>query len=326
MQSARPFIEKEIHPTLIVNSYFKALEYINGIVSSMAKELKPEEMSTIVESCISTKFSTKWGKHLAGLALDAIKKITVVKEGGRKEIDIKRYARVEKIPGGTLDESVVLDGVILNKDVTDAQMSRKIVNPRIVLLDCNLEYKKGESMTNMEFTKEEDFKTALRMEEMEVKKMCEHIIRVKADIVLTEKGISDIAQHFLLKHNIAAIRRIRKTDNNRLARCTGATIANRPEELQETDVGTMCGLFEVKLIGDEYFAYFVKCKDPKACSIILRGGSKDVLNEMERNLQDALSVAKNVSMNPRLLPGGGAVEMEISARLEDYSKTLKGPA
>jgi len=101
---------------------------------------------------------------------------------------------------------------------------------------------------------------------------------------------------------------------------------NRPEELQESDVGTMCGLFEIKLIGDEYFAYFIKCKEPKACSIILRGGSKDVLNEMERNLQDALSVAKNVTINPKLVPGGGAVEMEISARLEEYSKTLKGSA
>jgi T-complex protein 1 subunit gamma len=326
MVSAQPFIEKEIHPTLIVGSYFQALEFITKVINNITKEIKPNEINSIVESCIATKFSTKWGKLIAQLAIDAVNKITVVKEGKKKEIDIKRYARVEKIPGGALEDSVVLDGVILNKDVTHAQMPRKLENPRVVLLDCNLEYKKGESMTNMEFNKEEDFKNALRMEEEEVKKMCDHIIRVNANVVITEKGISDIAQHYLLKYNIAAIRRVRKTDNNRLSRCTGATIVNRPEELQQSDVGKLCGLYEIKLIGDEYFAYFIKCKEPKACSIILRGGSKDVLNEMERNLQDALSVAKNVTLNPKLVPGGGAAEMEISARLEEYSKTLKGAA
>jgi T-complex protein 1 subunit gamma len=131
-----------------------------------------------------------------------------------------------------LEECEVLDGVMFNKDVTHPGMRRLIENPRVVLLDCPLEYKKGESMTNMEFTKEDDFKKALLMEEEEVKKMCEDILRVKPDVVITEKGVSDTAQHFLLKFgNCTVIRRARKTDNNRIARVTGATIVNRPEEL-----------------------------------------------------------------------------------------------
>lgn len=117
------------------------------------------------------------------------------------------------------------------------------------------------------------------------------------------------------------IRRARKTDNNRIARVTGATIGNRPEELQESDIGTMCGLYEVRKIGDDYFSFFVECKDPRACTIMLRGGSKDTLNELERNLQDALAVAKNVANHPMLLPGGGAIEMEVAHRLREYSKT-----
>ena len=121
---------------------------------------------------------------------------------------------------------------MLNKDITHPNMRRLIQNPRVVLLDCPLEYKKGESMTNMEFTKEDDFKKALAMEETEVLRMCEHILKVKPDVVITEKGVSDIAQHFLLKNgNITCLRRVRKTDNNRIARVTGATIVNRPEEL-----------------------------------------------------------------------------------------------
>jgi T-complex protein 1 subunit gamma len=174
---------------------------------------------------------------------------------------------------------------MFNKDVCHPGMRREIRNPRVVLLDCPLEYKKGESMTNMEFTKEDDFKKALAMEEIEVKRMCEHILKMKPDIVITEKGVSDLALHYLLKQgNCSVFRRLRKTDNNRVARATGATIVNRPEELQESDVGTNCGLFQVNKIGDEYFAFLTECTEPNACSIILRGASKDVLNEIERNL------------------------------------------
>lgn len=119
-------------------------------------------------------------------------------------------------------------------------------------------------------------------------------------------------------------RRLRKTDNNRVARASGATIVNRPEELQESDIGTMCGLFEVKKIGDEYFTFLTECKEPRACSIILRGASKDVLNEIERNLQDALGVCRNVFLNPKVVPGGGALEMELACRLMEKAQTVPG--
>merc|ERR1719326_398762 len=124
--------------------------------------------------------------------------------------------------------------------------------------------------------------------------MSEDIIKLKPDLVITEKGVSDLAQHFLLKANISVIRRVRKTDNVRIARVTGASICNRTEELSESNIGTQCGLFQIKKIGDEYFTFLVECEDPKACTVVLRGGSKDVLNEMERNLHDAFAVARNI--------------------------------
>merc|ERR1719262_1200402 len=243
---------------------------------------------------------------------------------GRIEIDIKRYAKVEKIPGGDLTECVVLDGVMFNKDITHPRMRREIKNPRVVLLDCPLEYKKGESQTNVEVTKEADWEKLLQQEEDEMKKVCEEILKVKPDVVITEKGVSDLAQHFLLKGNVSVIRRVRKTDNNRIARVSGATIVNRAEELTESHVGTRCGLFEVSKIADDYFCYMTKCQDPKACSVILRGATKDVLNEMERNLHDAFNVARNIILEPRLLPGGGAVEMELAARMKEKAKLIEG--
>ena len=127
-----------------------------------------------------------------------------------------------------------------------------------------------------------------------------------------------------MKANITALRRVRKTDNNRIARATGATIVNRVDDIQESDIGTGCGLFEIEKIGDEYFTFIRKCKTPKACTILLRGPSKDILNEIERNLQDAMSVARNVIFHPRLSPGGGATEMAVSVKLSQLARSVEG--
>jgi T-complex protein 1 subunit gamma len=193
-----------------------------------------------------------------------------------------------------------------------------------MLLDCNLEYKKGESQTSLEFSKETDFARVLQLEEEYIKSICDDIIKFKPDLVITEKGISDLAQHYLVKAGISAIRRVRKSDNNRIARACGATIVNRTDEIREDDLGLGCGLFEIRKIGEEYYAFIEQCKNPKACTIILRGASKDVLNEVDRNFQDAMNVARNVLIEPFLIPGGGAGEMEIAKLLEEKAKTVQG--
>lgn len=228
------FLERDIHPTVIVSAYFKALDDLNTMAQSMSVPINMEDnadLTKIVDSCIGTKFASKWGRLIVDLAVKAVRTV-YRKEGDNVEIDTKRYAKVEKIPGGMLEECEVLDGVMFNKDVTHPDMRRAIKNPRVVLLDCPLEYKKGESMTAMEFTDAADFKKALAMEETEVKRVCASILKMRPDIVITEKGVSDTAQHYLLKEgNCTVFRRLRKTDNNRVARVTGATIVNRPEEL-----------------------------------------------------------------------------------------------
>lgn len=152
----------------------------------------------VVKSCVGTKFIGRWADMACSIALDAVKTVAL-EENGRKEIDIKRYAKVEKIPGGSMEDCTVLSGVMVNKDVTHPKMKRYIEKPRIVLLDCSLEYKKGESQTNIEIMKEEDFTRILQLEEEYIQKICADIIAVKPDVVFTEKGISDLAQHFLLK-------------------------------------------------------------------------------------------------------------------------------
>ncbi|KAH8332122.1 hypothetical protein KR074_002482 [Drosophila pseudoananassae] len=326
LAAAEPFLQQQIHPTVIIRAYREALEdIVNHLQTDLSVLLDVKDkakMAEVVKACVGTKFIGKWSDLAVKIALDAVETVTL-NENGRLEVDIKRYAKVEKIPGGAIEESTVLKGVMINKDVTHPKMRRYIENPRIVLLDCSLEYKKGESQTNVEIIGEQDFTRMLQIEEEFVQRICADIIAVKPDLVFTEKGVSDLAQHYLLKAGITAIRRLRKTDNLRIARACGATIVNRTEELTEKDVGTGAGLFEIKKIGDDYFTFVTQCKDPKACTILLRGASKDILNETERNLQDALHVARNLVLEPRLVPGGGAVEMAVSQLLS--RKQVKGP-
>ncbi|PUU73017.1 chaperonin Cpn60/TCP-1 family [Tuber borchii] len=326
LAQALPHLQRNIHPVVIIQAFKRALTDALAIVEDISIPISTDDdeaMHNLIQSSIGTKFVSRWSKLMCDLALSAVR--TVARDqGGKKEVDIKRYARVEKIPGGEIEDSRVLDGVMLNKDITHPKMRRRIENPRIILLDCPLEYKKGESQTNIEISKEEDWSKILEIEERQVKAMCDAILAFKPDLVITEKGVSDLAQHYLLKGNVTALRRVRKTDNNRIARAVGATIVNRVDDINESDVGTKCGLFEIEKIGDEYFSFMTKCEDPKACTILLRGPSKDILNEIERNLQDAMAVARNVFFHPRLAPGGGAAEMAISVRLAEISKSIEG--
>jgi T-complex protein 1 subunit gamma len=326
LAQALPQLERNIHPVVIISAFKRALKDAEEIIEEISKPVNVDsdkEMLTLIESSIGTKYSSRWSELMCGLALKAVRTVSSA-VGGKREVDIKRYARVEKVPGGEIEESRVLDGVMLNKDITHPKMRRRIENPRIVLLDCSLEYKKGESQTNIEVTKEEDWNRILQIEEEQVKLMCDAVIALKPDLVITEKGVSDLAQHYFVKANITALRRVRKSDNNRIARATGATIVNRVDDLQESDVGTQCGLFGIEKIGDEYFTFLTKCKNPKACTILLRGPSKDVLNEIDRNLADAMAVARNVIFHPRLSPGGGATEMAVAVRLGQKAKSIEG--
>eukprot|EP00979_Chaetoceros_neogracilis_P015709 scaffold6415_cov233-Chaetoceros_neogracile.AAC.3 len=336
---SEPLIHDQIHPTVIVQGYNRALQEALLICEKLSMKVDIDDkdrMMKLVQSSIGTKFSSRWNDKMVEMALQAV--LTVARPKGntvgqptgsnpynhQMEVDIKRYAKVEKIPGGEINDSAVLKGVMFNKDTTHSKMRRRIEKPRILLLDCPLEYKKGESQTNVEITNTDDWNTMLRMEEEYVENMCMEIIAFQPDIVITEKGVSDLAQHYLAKANITAFRRLRKTDNNRVARAAGATIVSRTDEIQESDIGTGCGLYEMRKIGDEWFCFLDECDDPKACTIVLRGGSKDVLNEIERNLHDAMEVVRNVVYDPKLLPGGGATEMAVSMGLRRAGLKVEG--
>ncbi|ETO10446.1 CCT chaperonin gamma subunit [Reticulomyxa filosa] len=336
LQVAEEFLERKIHPRVIVTAYNRALVDSEEYLKTMALKLDTTSEANIlkiIRSTIGTKFVSRYGDLICKLAYKAVNTVlendTDVKidekdpnwEHSNINIDIKRFIRIEKIPGGLIEESEVLDGILLNKDILHPKMKRRIENPRIICLDCPLEYNKGESHTNIEITKTGDFEEYLKMEEAYIQTICDQLAALKPDIIVTEKGCAGQFNSFSL---LLLLRRLKKTDNVRLARACGAIIGHRVEMLKESDVGTGCGLFEVRSIADDYYSFFVKCKNPKACSVILRGGSKDVLQEMWRNLEDAMAVTKNILKCPKILPGGGATEMALSTYLLQKSLTIEG--
>lgn len=186
-------LERDIHPVVIISAYNKALKEALEIIKRISVPINTsndDEMLSLIKTSIGTKFVMRWSDLMCKLALEAVRTVAQDEPGGVKTVDIKRYARVEKIPGGEIEQSRVLNGVMVNKDITHPNMRRRILNPRIVLLDCPLEYKKGESQTNMEFSKESDWARAQDIEDEQVKALVDKILEFKPDLVITEKGVS----------------------------------------------------------------------------------------------------------------------------------------
>ena len=191
-------LERDIHPVVIISAYNKALKEALEIIKRISIPIDVNDdaqMLSLIKTSIGTKFVVRWSDLMCKLALEAVRTVST-DINGMKTVDIKRYARVEKIPGGEIEQSTVLKGVMVNKDITHPQMRRRIENPRIILLDCPLEYKKGESQTNMEFSKEGDWARAQEIEEEQVKALCYKLLEFKPDLIITEKGVSGRSAFF----------------------------------------------------------------------------------------------------------------------------------
>ncbi|KRX96672.1 T-complex protein 1 subunit gamma [Trichinella pseudospiralis] len=339
MRAVKPFLQQGFHPIKIITT-------LQSILNDEIDVNNENEILRIVRSCLGTKIVERYVPLATKMSIEAVKIVMKKNSNNRKEIDIKRFVRIEKIPGGNLSDSELLKGVVLNKDVLHPKMRRHIENPRIILLDGALEYKKAESKMSMNAINVEE---VLNLEEAALRQMCDAVIALKPDLVFTEKGCSDLVQEYLMRSNISVIRRIKKTDNDRLSRVCGAQIVSDVFDLNESDVGTKATLFEVEQIGHEsvlnqisekmyslfsredflfsrYFAKVLNHNDPHACTLILRGPNKDLMKEIERNFNDALNVVRNVYMNPRAVPGGGAVEMCLGHILKKKALDKEGVA
>mmetsp|Transcript_44749 Transcript_44749/g.91329 ORF Transcript_44749/g.91329 Transcript_44749/m.91329 type:complete len:465 (-) Transcript_44749:1015-2409(-) len=315
-------LQKGFHPNQIIGSFFQGL---NDVISFLENKLSTslnlenlEEIKKVVTTSICTKLVSRFSRLMCELSLKALK----CSEFDQKLLEVRYSLKIEKIAGGLIDNSKVLSGLMIEKDVSHPKMRRNINNPTILLLDCPIEFKKGESIASFEITNKSQWEDILKMEEDYIIYTCAMIKFFQPDIVVTEKGVSDIALHYLYKSNISVLRRVKKSDNIRLAKVTGATIVSSIEDLEISDLGKADN-FTVKKVGGGNYSFITGCTKFSPCTIFLSGPSKDILDEMERNLYDAIEVSRTILSNPKVLPGGGATELAIGNYLSGKSDILK---
>ncbi len=324
LRAAEELVDKNIHPTVIVSGYKKALQKAIEVLNKIAipVDIKDREtLKKIAATAIQGKVLENVRDFFAEMAVDAVLHIAEVRNG-KYYVDLDNVQIVKKHGGSLLDSKIVY-GVIIDKEVVHPGMPKRVTNAKIALLDAPLEVEKPEIDAEIRISSPEKLKAFLEEEEKLLREMVEKIRAVGANVVFTTKGIDEIAQHYLAKYGIMAVRRVKKSDIEKLARATGARIVTNIEELTPEDLGE-AGLVEERKVGDEKMVFVEQCKHPKAVAILIRGGLEKVVDEAERNLDDALSVVADVLEEPKVVPAGGAVEIEIAKALREYAPQVGG--
>ncbi len=324
LHEAERLLDQAIHPTVIASGYRMASEKAQEILNGLADKATIDNEELLKQAAMTSmtgKKAESAREKLADLAVKAVKQIADKTDGGYV-VDID-YIGIEKKPGESTDDSQLIQGVIIDKERVHPEMPKRVKNAKIALLDCALEIKKTETDAEIRVTRPEQLRAFLNEEESMLKKMVNQIVATGANVVICQKGIDDIVQHYLAKANIYAVRRAKKSDMEKLARATGGKVVTNIEDLTSDDLGK-AGLIEERKIGDDKMTFVEECKDPKAVSILVRGGTEHVIDEVERSVHDAISVVSAVIEDGKIIVGGGAPEIELAKRLREYSETVGG--
>jgi len=324
LHEAERLLDQTIHPTVIAGGYRMAAEKAQEFLNEIAEPIKIDDealLKKIAMTAMTGKKAESSKEKLADLTVKAVKQIVDKTDGGYvADID---YIGIEKKPGESTDDSQLIEGVILDKERVHPSMPKRVKNAKIALLDCALEIKKTETDAEIRVTRPEQLRAFLSEEESMLKQMADQIVATGANVVICQKGIDDMAQHYLAKAGIYAVRRAKKSDMEKLARATGGKVVTNIEDLTLNDLGE-AGLVEEQKIGEDKLTFVRECKDPKAVGILIRGGTEHVIDEVERAVHDALSVVSAAIEDGKIVVGGGAPDIELAKRLREYSETVGG--
>jgi thermosome len=324
LNKAEELIEKNVHPTIIIDGYKKASEKALEVLEKIAipTESKVEEYSKkAAMTSMASKLVAEHREHLAELAVKAILEVAE-KEGTKYKVDIEDV-KVEKKPGESIKETKLIQGIVLDKEVAHSGMPKRVEKAKIALLDAALEIEKTEFDAKINIESPEQMEAFLKQEEGMLREMVDKIDAAGANVVLCQKGIDDMAQHFLSRKGILTARRIKKSDMEKLAKATGGKIVTSLDAISSADLG-YASLVEERKIGEDKMTFVEGCKHPRAVTILVRGGTERIVDEAERSLHDALCVVRDVVEEPKILAGGGAPELEVSRMLKKYAETLPG--
>ena len=327
LEKAEKLLDENIHPSIIMSGYTKALSKALEILENMAVPVDVEneaELRKIVETTLSSKYTGHGPEKqkIIDMVVEAIKIIAEKKPDGGYNVDLD-LVKIEKKKGGSLLDSKLIRGVVLDKEVVHPGMPKRVENAKILVLDAPLEIQKPDITTKIRVTDIEQLDRFLEEETRLLKEMVEKIAATGANVVITQKGIDDVAQHFLAKKGILAVRRVKRSDIEKVARATGAKIVTSLRDLKPDYLGE-AELVEERKVGEDKMVFIEGAKNPRSVTILLRGANDMLLDEAERNIMDALHSLRNILREPKIVGGGGAAEVELAEKLRDYARTVGG--
>ncbi|MHC1626105.1 MAG: thermosome subunit alpha [Methanoculleaceae archaeon] len=323
LKRAEELLEQDVHPTVIAHGFRMAAEKAQEILNENAIEIEPgqdEMLLKIAETAMTGKGAEVSKDRLCKLAVRAV--TMVAEEDGTVDPD---NIKVEKKVGGSTDDSEIIEGMIIDKERVHPGMPREVKDAKILLLNAPIEFKKTEVDAEINITSPEQLQMFLDEEEKMIRNIVDRIIESGANVIFCQKGIDDIAQHYLAKAGILAVRRVKKSDMEKLARATGASVVSSIDAISPEELGK-AGKVEEKKVSGEEMIYVTGCENPKAVSIIIRGGTEHVVDELERAIEDALEVVSVALEDRKFVAGGGSPEIELSLRLRDYAASVGGRA
>ena len=321
---AEDLINKGVHPTVIVEGYSKAAEKALETLEKIAIPIKPtgkEFLKKVAATSMASKLVSENKEQLAEIAVEAVLHVTQ-KVGDEYKVDLDDIM-VEKKPGESAAETKLIEGLVLDKEVVHSGMPKRVEKAKIALLESALEIEKTEFDAKINIERPEQMESFMREEENMLKEMVEKIVASGANVVVCQKGIDDMVQHFLARKGILAVQRAKKSDMEKLGKATGGKVVTNLEGLTESDLG-YAELVEERKIGDDKMTFIEGCKNPHSVAILIRGGTERFVDEAERSVHDALCVVRDVVQEPKILAGGGSPEMEIARALRGYAETLPG--
>ena len=324
LAKAEELLKKDVHSTVIIDGYQAASEKTLEILSEIAQKIQPddeESLLKIAKTSMQSKLISEDSGPISKVVVEAVLKITT-KKAEKYDVDLDNI-KVEKKAGASIQDTALIKGIVLDKEVVHSGMPTKIEKAKIALINAALEVEKTEMSSEIRISDPSQMQMFLEEENRMLKTMVEKIHGVGANVLLCQKGIDDIAQHYLAKHGILAIRRIKESDMTKLAKATGGRVTTNLDDLSEKELGSADLVIQKKVESDKW-VFVEGCKNPQSVTILIRGGSQRVVDEVDRSMHDALMVVKDVIEKPEIVAGGGAPEAFVAAQLKEWADNFDG--
>jgi len=324
LEKAEKLLEKDVHSTIIIDGYQAASEKALELLAKLAKTVKPDDRESLIKiakTSMQSKLVSEDSAPLSKLVVDSILKIAE-KDGDKHSVDLDNL-KVEKKAGGSIDDTSLVNGIVLDKEIVHSGMPTKVEEAKIALVNAALEVEKTEMSAEIRISDPTQMQQFLEEENKMLKSMVDKIHNIGANVLICQKGIDDISQHYLSKHGVLAVRRVKESDMTKLAKATGGRISTNLDDISADDLGS-AEIVQQKKVESDKWVFIEGCKNPRSVTVLIRGGSQRVVDEVDRSIHDSLMVVKDVVEKPSIVAGGGSPEAYLAAELNEWASSSEG--